>query len=127
VLNIKSRGRIPVAVFGSETDDVGAVNLSSLTLAGIPSVHSAFEDVDGDGILDLILHFRTQALVQAMESGDSPLEDGQTRELALSGEFQDGTPCSGSDTVTILDAGDNRSYRRGVDKRAERGGRGGGR
>jgi hypothetical protein len=127
VLNVKSRGRIPVAVYGSEADDIGAVDLSSLTLAGVPAVHSAFEDVDGDGVLDLILHFKTQALVQAMQSGDSPFENGQTMELALSGEFQDGTPCSGSDMVTLLGAGDNRSRRRGVDQRAERGGRGGGR
>ncbi len=127
VLNVKSRGRIPVAVYSSESADVSAIDISSLTLAGVPTAHAAFEDVDGDGTLDLILHFRTQALVHAMESGDNPLENGETRELALAGQFQDDTPCSGADMVTIQGVGDDRGHRRGTDKSVHRGGRGNGR
>ncbi len=127
VLNVRSRGRMPVALFGSGSEDVGTLDLDSLALAGVPAEHSAYGDLNGDGILDLILHFRTQALVRALEAGDRPLENGMTPELVLDGRFLDGTPCTGTDSVTILGAGSRASGRRGSHRNAASARRSGGR
>lgn len=93
-VNLKSKGVIPVAVLGSETFDVSTVDLMSLTFgpkAAAP-VHHAFEDVNGDGIIDLILHFRTQT---------TGITAGMT-EASLSGSLLDGTPIEGSDSIVTV-------------------------
>ncbi|UCH87405.1 MAG: thrombospondin type 3 repeat-containing protein, partial [Dehalococcoidia bacterium] len=68
-INPKSKGKIPVAILG--TEDFDATQVDPMTVRFGPSdrsaanhdgampVHYALEDVDGDGDYDLILHFRT--------------------------------------------------------------------
>lgn len=62
-VNPNSKGVIPVAILGSTTLDVHSVDVSSLRFGpnGAPVVQYAFEDVNGDGYVDLVLHFKTQA------------------------------------------------------------------
>ncbi len=100
-LNLRSQGRVPVALFGSISLDAGDIEQDSLTLSGVPEDHAAFEDIDGDGILDLILHFRTQALVSSLESEYGDLRDGMVLDVTLLGDLLDGTGCLGVDRIRI--------------------------
>lgn len=63
-VNLKSKGRLPVAVLSSSTFDARRVDPNSVTLKGSTvaqrgsgDVMWSFEDANGDGLLDLILHF----------------------------------------------------------------------
>ena len=69
--------------------------------------HSAahFEDVDGDGDLDLLLHFQTQ------ETG---IQCGDT-EGVLTGEIFDGVCIEGSDTVRTVGCHDDSSDEKASD------------
>ena len=62
-INVRSRGVIPVAVLGGGGIDITEIEAGSLVFgpAGATIAHRSahFEDVDGDGLLDLLAHFRT--------------------------------------------------------------------
>jgi hypothetical protein len=53
------------------------------------------EDVDGDGDVDLLFHFKTQELQL----------DANSTEATLTGATTDGTPIEGTDTVKIVPKG----------------------
>lgn len=88
----RSNGRVPVAILGSATFSVRAVSPATVTFAGAPATSPSFEDVNADGIDDLVLHFATQQL---------QLGDGDTV-ATLSGFLYDGTPFSGHDSVRLI-------------------------
>ena len=50
------------------------------------------EDLNGDGQLDLVLHFRTQ---------DSGIQCGDTS-VSITGQTVDGTPIQGFDSITTV-------------------------
>ena len=63
-VNPRSKGKIPVAVLTDENFDATTVDWETV-LFGVHGteaepVHHAFEDVDGDGDIDMIFHFRTR-------------------------------------------------------------------
>ena len=64
-INLKSNGVIPVAILGSDTFDVMTVDVTTLEFGpghaspAHETLHP-YEDVNEDGILDLVAHFRTQ-------------------------------------------------------------------
>jgi subtilisin-like proprotein convertase family protein len=115
--NVKAKGKLPVAVLGSESFDAEMVDPASVELAGVAPTkwsfvdvatpleqaaeHCACSDLGEDGYTDLVLHFMRQDLVQAM----GPVSDGDMVELTLSGLMADGTPFSVSDCVLILSKG----------------------
>ncbi len=127
-LNRVSRGFLPVALVGTAGFDVTQVDLSSLVLVrkddvggavspneGPPGPHSVFKDaatpftgknqcdcaeLRGDGILDLLLKFRTRDLIIALELNDVPA--GALVSLVLTGELLDGTPFEADDCVLIV-------------------------
>ena len=113
-MNVKSKGKLPVAILGSEEFDVSNIDPAPILLAGITPIRSSVEDVSaplvdsqnvcdfttegGDGFDDLVLHFDTQAIVGAL--GD--VNDGGNVVLTLTGQTLSGTPIQGEDCVVIL-------------------------
>jgi hypothetical protein len=73
-------------------------------LAGTDADRFALEDVDGDGDLDMILHFDTQAVIESLEvnlaSGDSELIT-----VVLTGETIDGVAIQGFDSIDFFRPG----------------------
>lgn len=103
-VNAKSQGRIAVAIYTTADFDAATVVGSSVQLAGINADHFALEDVDGDGDLDLILHFSTQAVIDAvgvdLNSGESA-----SVEAELTGETIDEVMIQGFDTIEFFQPG----------------------
>lgn len=105
-VNLRKRGNLPVVIFGSAELDVGEIDPSTLTLgdgadpdASIlqknnGTIEAYLEDVNGDGMMDLVAMFATQDLIA---SGDL---DELSTELVLRGFLGDAcTNFSGSDMV----------------------------
>jgi hypothetical protein len=93
-INLKSRGKIPVAILGSETLDVAEIDQTTLAFGpdGAMPAHAhggRFKDVNEDGIMDLVSHYRTD------ETG---IAFGDT-EACISGERLDGGEFEGCDEI----------------------------
>jgi N-acetylneuraminic acid mutarotase len=98
-INLKSGGTVPVAILGSATFDPTTVDPATVTLAGAPVATrgnggpmTSVADVNGDGYLDLLLHFRTQSLQLTSAS----------TEAVLYGETFSGQRIRGADSVRIV-------------------------
>lgn len=68
-INLKSLGKTPIAILSTDTFDAGTVDPMTITIAGAPvslrkngTTASSLEDVNGDGLLDLVVHVSTEAL-----------------------------------------------------------------
>ena len=99
-INTESQGKIPVAILSaSDFDAPSMVDKTSLTFGGTGDEESlAFcnndaEDINGDGLLDLVCHFYTQLV---------HFNVLHTRYATLKGNTLDGTPIQGQDNVTIV-------------------------
>ncbi len=129
--NRGSHGVLPVALVGTDTFDVTQVDLSSILLVrkdgeggsvapneGPPGPFSEFEDtatpfageeqcdcheLEGDGLLDLMMHFKTDEVVPALGLND--FDPGALVPLTLIGTLLDGTPFSASDCVRLVPPG----------------------
>ncbi|GEM_PF-6658820 len=92
-VNTKSQGVIPVAVLSTADFDAIDIDVSTVTFGplGAPESHGTghIEDVNGDGLNDLVLHFKIQ------ETG---IAKGDT-EATLTGATFDGTAIEGSDII----------------------------
>ncbi len=130
-LNLRSRGKLPVAILGTADFDVSEIDSATVRLVGVAALRSKFDDVatpfepfvgredcldctaEGeDGFLDLTLKFDRQAVVSAIEdelaaAGEAPLADGECAVLILEGELFDGTAIVGEDVVRIQIRGDD--------------------
>jgi hypothetical protein len=95
-INPRSKGVIPVAVLTTSSFDATAVDPATVLFgpAGTEAtpVHSALEDVDGDGDADIILHFKTQ---------DTGIVCGDTS-ASLTGETSGGQVIEGSDSIKTV-------------------------
>jgi hypothetical protein len=96
-INPADGGVVPVAILGSDDFDVADVDATTLVFGpddGIPDHFHAphVEDVNGDGVLDLMAHFVTE------EAG---IVFG-TLVACLSGKMLDGTAFSGCDAVRTV-------------------------
>lgn len=101
-INTKSNGVVPVAILGGETFDVTTVDVTTLEFgpSGAAPAHDLtdpdvynehIQDVNGDGWMDLVSHYRQK---------DTGLAVGDT-EACLTGEF-DGTAFSACDSVRVV-------------------------
>ncbi len=104
-INLRGHGIIPVAILttavadGDDTDfDAMDVDPSTLSMAGASARTrgrsgriGSFEDVDGDGDLDLVVQFYKDELDLFEEDTEAVLE----------GQTFDGTPIRGSDSIIV--------------------------
>ncbi|MDH3458376.1 MAG: PKD domain-containing protein, partial [Gemmatimonadota bacterium] len=98
-INLGSNGNVPVAILSTTDFDATTVNPATVTLAdaqvkvkGNGTRLANPEDVNGDGITDLVVHIRTVGL---------SLTDGDV-EAVLRGETFDGQAIEGSDSVRVV-------------------------
>ncbi|MGZ0173121.1 MAG: right-handed parallel beta-helix repeat-containing protein [Planctomycetales bacterium] len=103
-VNAKSQGVIPVAIYTTADFDASTIVGSSVQLAGVSADHFALEDVDGDGDLDLILHFNTQAVITAL-GVDLASGKSISVEAELTGETIDEVMIQGFDTIEFFQPG----------------------
>ena len=90
-------GRTPVAILASSEFDplmVDPATIRAGDLITAPVRWGRGEDVNGDGLLDLVVHFKTQEL-----NADGLLQDGE--ELEISGETFEGGSFTGSDLIRL--------------------------
>jgi hypothetical protein len=98
-VNLKSKGRLPVAVLSSVTFDARQIDPHSVTLNGSTvsrrgdgDVMWSFEDANSDGLLDLVLHFSIAELHVA--STDTM--------LVLTGLTTTGEAVRGEDSIRVV-------------------------
>lgn len=99
-INLGSKGTLPVAILSTASFDPTTVDPSTVTVAAAPvktrgkknTPMAAAEDVNGDGLLDLVVHVAT---------ADLQLSKGDT-EATLEGETFDGTAIMGTDSVRFV-------------------------
>jgi hypothetical protein len=89
-INLGSKGVVPVAVLTTDDFDASSVDPVTVLFAGASPVRWTMEDVDGDGDLDLLFHFKTQELVDL---------DASSTEAILTGTTFGGQLIQGTDTV----------------------------
>jgi hypothetical protein len=98
-LNPRKKGRMPVAILTDEEFDAANVDWTTVLFGALGSeaapVHHALEDVDADGDIDLILHFKTK---------DTDLQCGDTSAY-LTGWTLDTKEFKGYDSVNTIGCG----------------------
>ena len=96
VVNLKSQGNVPVAILSTSTFDATKVN--SLTVrfgrtgTEAAPVHFSLQDVNGDGLPDLVLQFKVQST--GLQPSDS--------QATLMGRTMDGTPFRGFGAILVI-------------------------
>ena len=93
-VNPFAQGTIPVAILGTGTFDVSDVDVTTLAFGSDRSAPAHpqgghFQDVNGDSLMDLLSHYRTQET--GITSGDT--------EACVTGETLSGIPIEGCDAI----------------------------
>ncbi|NIM51710.1 MAG: hypothetical protein GTN78_25700 [Gemmatimonadales bacterium] len=93
-INRKSKGNVPVALLSSATFDATTADRSTVEFADASplDIGKSPEDVNDDGLLDVVFHFATQSL---------NLPDGTT-EACMTGKTTDGRQFKGCDSVRLV-------------------------
>ncbi|MBA7582211.1 hypothetical protein ES708_24135 [subsurface metagenome] len=91
-INLESKGVVPVAVLTTDDFDASSVDPESVAFAGAGAVRWTLEDVDGDGDMDMLFHFKTQKLDLTETSFWA----------TLTGTTYAGPVFQGTDTVNIV-------------------------
>ncbi len=93
-VNPRSGGVISVAYLGSADLDAADIAPATLRWGGASPVRCNFEDVDGDGITDLVCKYKKSDVDLPAPPDDCVIVEG-------SGAFLDGTPFVASDHVCV--------------------------
>jgi hypothetical protein len=98
-INLGSNGTVPVAILSPSSLDAATIDPSTVALAGAAvnlrgrgTPMASNEDVNGDGLRDLVVHVSTQALQLT----------GTDVEAVLTGKTFGGTPVQGTDSVRVV-------------------------
>jgi hypothetical protein len=98
-INLGSGGTVAVAILSSPDFQAVTVDPSSVTLASAPvrlrgqgTLMVSQEDVNADGLVDLLVHVSAEAL---------QLSEGDVNAV-LNGMTFDGTPIAGADTIRVV-------------------------
>jgi len=123
-LNTKSKGKLPVAILGTDSFDVSQIDPSTVRLEGVTPIRWSLDDVGTpfdphqdkedcytdcnelgpDGFTDLTLKFKRQAVLEAL--GD--VDDRDCLVLTVTGNLKDeygGASIIGEDVLLILKKG----------------------
>jgi hypothetical protein len=116
-INLASTGLIAVAIFTTDDFDASQVDAGTVVFAGASMVHSALEDMDGDGDLDMVLHFQMQEtnladlyaqLLAEDINGDGILDSNrQSAAVSLTGQTAADECFEGFDDVDLFLSGKN--------------------
>ena len=108
-VNPRRRGVVPVAIFGSEQLDLSMLNLATLRLGpgqAAPAhdlseawaLNEHAQDLNGDGFMDLIVHFEAEGT--GLDCGDAS--------AVLTAKLADGSPLVGEDAIHTIGCGPRR-------------------
>ena len=119
IVHTKGNGPLQIAICGSDIIDINDIDVASIEIFGVKPTRSSYRDVtspvveailpedcpcnsDGkDGIVDLLLRFKKQDILNALR----PVQDGEIIVLTLTGFLQDGTSIEGDDCIVIAKKG----------------------
>lgn len=101
-INLKSKGVIPVAILSTHQFDATRVDPPTVRLAGVPPVKWSYENVSrecgrADGFRDIVLHFETEDIAEAIAGMPSI-----PARLQLTGYTMSKVPIRGSDSIRIV-------------------------
>jgi len=94
-INLKSKGKVPVAVLTTDNFDAYDVDPDTCVFANANPLRWKMEDVDNDSDDDMLFHFKTRELDLTKESTEATLE----------GETFGGIQIIGTDSVKIVPEG----------------------
>ena len=86
------KGRVPVAILSTSTFNVVDLDVNTVKFAGASSEKFRYEDVNSDGLTDLVFRFRID---------DLELNPCSTQ-ATLTGNLRNGQPFSGTDSVLVV-------------------------
>ena len=98
-INIKSKGKVPVAILTTDDFDAYDVDPDTCVFAAANPLRWKMEDVDYDGDYDMLFHFMTQELALTKDSTEATLE----------GKTIYGDQITGTDSVNIVPKGNMHS------------------
>jgi hypothetical protein len=119
-VNVKSKGVLPVTIFGNQNIDVSNIDIESISLHGVAPIRSAIKDLgqpwlgsdnndckdkNPDGFNDLSLKFKTQEIVDALKASGIPITDGAIVQITLEGQLESLVEIqyiAGQDTIHII-------------------------
>lgn len=91
-INLRSKGVVPVAMLSSEGFDAGTIDPYTISFADAAPAKWHQEDIDGDGLVDMLFHFKTRELDL----------NGDSVEAFLKGYTYGGQFIWGKDDVNIV-------------------------